>query len=278
MPSGRVLQPRITTRQIIADAATKYLIPMCAQARQYHRSSNFNHRSVIWKLIYLAHREIPDTAYALLKYFRTTKATSDLRTKLLHSPQDISFCYFADAKPSGIWFKAFAAPLLSTTKSRFRTSRIPTYGPCLASHASKLHTYVATTITTISEYHLLSPAPYGTAFDDNTGTLETARLPKMRTSTKATAVAPHHFREFVRHRSINIYPVSTDDLLANLFYKPLTQINVAKQRLQRRLLSFIHTAFVRECGITYIYPSRDNGCSLTDIISIMGSLAYLFTM
>ena len=67
VPSGRVLQLPITTRQIIADAATKYLIPMCAQVLQYHRASNYNHRSVIWKLIYLAHREIPDTAYELFK-------------------------------------------------------------------------------------------------------------------------------------------------------------------------------------------------------------------
>ena len=107
----------------------------------------------------------------------------------------------------------------------------------------------------------------------------------MKTSTQDTAVAPHHFREFVRDRLSSIYPVSTDALLvstdallAYLVYKPMTQINVVTQRLQRSFLGFIHTAFVRECRITYIYPSRDNGCSLTDIISIMGSLAYLFTM
>jgi hypothetical protein len=35
---------------------------------------------------------------------------------------------------------------------------------------------------------------------------------------------------------------------------------------------------VRECRITDIYPSRDNGFPLTDIISFMGSLVYLFTM
>ena len=146
MSSGRVLQLPITTRQIIADAATKYVITMCAQVLQYHPSSNSNHRSVIWKLIYLAHREIPDPAYASLQYFQTNKATSDLRTKLGYRPQDISFYYFADAKPTVIWFKAFTATYLSTTKSRFL--RIPTYAPCNASHTSKLHTYVAT-ITTI---------------------------------------------------------------------------------------------------------------------------------
>ena len=142
------------------------------------RASNFNHRSVIWKLIDLPHREVPDTAYALLNYFRTNKATSDLRTNVLNSPQDISFCYFADAKTSGIRVKAFAATYLSATKSRVRTRSIPTYAPSLSRHTSKLHTYVATT-TTITEYHLLSPASYGTVSDNNTGTLESERLPKM---------------------------------------------------------------------------------------------------
>ena len=59
-PSGRVLQSPFTTRQIIADTATKYLIPMCDQALQYHRASNFNHRSVIWKLIYPVSRDGQD--------------------------------------------------------------------------------------------------------------------------------------------------------------------------------------------------------------------------
>ena len=163
---------------------------MYTEALQYHRVPNFNHRSIIWKLIYLAHRKIPQTAYELLTYFRTNKATSDLPTKVLHSPQDISFGAFADAKTSGIWFKAFAATYLLTTKSRFR--RIPTYTPCPASNTSKLHTYVATT-TTISEYHLLSPAPYGTASDGNTGALKIAHLPKMRTRSKASTGAPNHF-------------------------------------------------------------------------------------
>ena len=318
MPPGRVPQLLITTRQIIADAVTKYIITivlssiyiitMCAQVLQYHPSSNYNHRSVIWKLIYLAHREIPDPAYeryhpssnynhrsviwkliylahreipnpayALIQYFQTNKATSDLRTKLSYRPQDIYFYYFADAKPTVIWFKSFAARYLSTTQSRFR--RIPTYAPCNPSHTSNLPTYVAT-ITPILEYHLWSSAPYGTVFDNNTGALETPRLPKMRTSTTCTAtpVAPHHSLKLVCDRLISIYPASTctDDRLADVVYKHITQINVVRQRLQGSFLSFIHTAFVRECEITYVYPSRVNGFSLKDIISIKWSPVCLF--
>ena len=152
----------------------------------------------------------------------------DLRTKVLHSPQEISFRAFADTKTSGNWFKAFTATYLITTKSRFR--RIPTYAPCPASNISKLHTYMATT-TIISEYHLLSTTPYCTASNDNTVALKIAHLPKMQTRSKYSTGAPHHFREFVCDRFIGICPVSTDNLLADLFYKPMNQINVVRQHL-----------------------------------------------
>ena len=65
VPSGHVVQQLFTTRQIIVDVATKYLIPMCAQVLQYHHGSNFNYHSVIWKLIYILQRKIPDPVYKL---------------------------------------------------------------------------------------------------------------------------------------------------------------------------------------------------------------------
>ena len=45
----------------------------------------------------------------------------------------------------------------------------------------------------------------------------------------------------------------------DIFTKPLTQNNFVRFRKLLSVPSFIHTAFVRECGITDIYLSRDNG-------------------
>ena len=75
------------------------------------------------------------------------------------------------------------------------------------------------------KYDLISAEPkiYCKAFEDNSGALELARLPKMQPRTKAINVVYHHFREYVRLGLISIYPVSTDDQLADIFTKPLTQ-------------------------------------------------------
>ena len=83
-------------------------------------------------------------------------------------------------------------------------------------------------------YYLISTNPivYCKAFEDNSGALEIARLPKMCTCTKAINVIYHHFREYVSVGMIKIYPIYTHDKIADMFTKPLAQNNFFKHRVK----------------------------------------------
>ena len=74
------------------------------------------------------------------------------------------------------------------------------------------------------------PHVYCKVFEDNSGALELARLPKLRPRTKHINVAYHHFREHVREGLIKIFPVSTHDQIADIFTKPLAQNTFTKHR------------------------------------------------
>ena len=186
---------------------------------------------------------------------RYLKGTSDLG---LHFKPDTSksFECYADADYCGNWSRSFAETDPSTAKSR--SGWIIMYAGCPIIWASKLQTHVATS-TTMAEYIALSaalrdvipimelmdelrdrgyelistePIVYCKAFEDNSGALEIARLPKMRPRTKAINVIYHHFREYVRLGLIKIYPISTDDQVADIFTKPLTQNPFVKHRVK----------------------------------------------
>ena len=73
---------------------------------------------------------------------------------------------------------------------------------------------------------------YCKAFEDNSGALVIARLPKMRLHTKATNLIYHHFQEYVWLGTIKIYPTSTHDQVADMFTKPLTQNTLINHRLK----------------------------------------------
>ena len=73
------------------------------------------------------------------------------------------------------------------------------------------------------------------AFEDNSGALEMARLPKMRPRTKHLNLSYHHFREHVRLSKVQIYPIDTTNQIADIFTKPLPQ-NTFKQHRKSILL------------------------------------------
>jgi hypothetical protein len=74
------------------------------------------------------------------------------------------------------------------------------------------------------------PIVYCKVFEDNSGALELARMPKLRPRTKHINVCYHHFREHVRLGLITIHPVSTEDQIADILTKPLAQNAFCKHR------------------------------------------------
>ena len=72
------------------------------------------------------------------------------------------------------------------------------------------------------------PTVYCKVFEDNSGALELARLPKLRPRTKHINVCYHHFREHVRNGLIKILHVNTEDQTADVLTKPLPQNTFTK--------------------------------------------------
>jgi hypothetical protein len=67
------------------------------------------------------------------------------------------------------------------------------------------------------------PYVYCKVFDDNSGALKLARLPKLCPRTKHINVCYHHFCKHVRKGLIKIFPIDTKDQNADTLTKPLAQ-------------------------------------------------------
>jgi hypothetical protein len=66
-------------------------------------------------------------------------------------------------------------------------------------------------------------------FEDNSGALEMARAPKMHPCTKHINIKCHHFLEHVTYGLLSLYAVSTDEQIADIFTKPLSDIPFTNQ-------------------------------------------------
>ena len=137
-----------------------------------------------------------------------------------------------------------------------------TYGNCPIFWASKLQTQIALN-SCEAEYISLSqslrdtipvmrllqelkdrgfggdytkPKVYCKAFEDNTGALAIAMVPKMRPRTKHINLVYHHFREEVRNGTIEVVSVDTTNQIADMFTKPLAQNLFVKFR--KRLIGW----------------------------------------
>jgi hypothetical protein len=67
------------------------------------------------------------------------------------------------------------------------------------------------------------PRVHCKAFEDNSGALELARLPKLRPRTKHINIVYHHFRDFVRRGLIEVVPIKSSKQIGDLLTKPLSQ-------------------------------------------------------
>jgi hypothetical protein len=184
------------------------------------------------------------------------KKTRDLGLKFKPDPGKGFEC-FCDADFSGLWNKTFAQVNPSTAKSR--SGWIIFYASCPVSWASKLQSQVAPS-TTKAEYIAMSqalhdvipimgllqetrerkfqvictePYVYCKVFEDNSGALKLARLPKLHPCTKHINVCYHHFREHVQKGLIKIFPIDTKEQIADALTKPLAQNDF---QLHRRFL------------------------------------------
>ena len=70
------------------------------------------------------------------------------------------------------------------------------------------------------------------AFEDNSGAVEMARMPKMHPRTRHINHRYHHFRSYVHKKSNSIHQVRTDEQLADMLTKPLNQNLFQKLRKQ----------------------------------------------
>ena len=69
----------------------------------------------------------------------------------------------------------------------------------------------------------LPPKVHCTVFEDNSGALELARLPKIRPRTKHINQSYHHFREHVERKDILIEATPTEQQIADILTKPLAE-------------------------------------------------------
>ena len=191
-----------------------------------------------------------EAAIHLVKYLHGT------RTQGLHfrpNPKH-SLTAYVDADFSGNWDRLTAINDASTAKSR--SGFIVLYAGCPLMWSSKLQTSIALS-TTEAEYVALSnslreiipmmklisemnehgwgmpmvtPRIHCRVFEDNSGALELAKVPKMRPRTKHINIIYHHFRTFVRDGKVTIWPIDTNDQPADMLTKPLSVAKFVKFR------------------------------------------------
>ena len=173
---------------------------------------------------------------------------------LFNADMDKSLEVYVDADFSGNWCKETAEYDPGTAKSR--SGYVITLHGCPLVWHSKLQTQVALS-TTEAEYIALSqsmrdaipiinimkelkekgfndskttPRIHCKAFEDNSGALELANAPKMRPRTKHINLVYHHFRSFVRDKTVTVHAIGTLDQTGDVLTKPLDQNLFQKHR------------------------------------------------
>jgi hypothetical protein len=166
---------------------------------------------------------------------------------IIYQPNNHSFEVFADADCCNQLDKTIA--MEDPTTANLQAGYIVMYAGCLIIWASQLQPEIAQSVTE-SEYISLSQALHQTIplmqlvkeiqeklelpmetipkvhfklFEDNSGAVELANVPKMRPRTKHINAKYHHFRTFVADKTIQVLKVATLDQLANILTKNLPE-------------------------------------------------------
>jgi hypothetical protein len=236
---------------------------------QPHKA-DWNYRRIIGKLNFLEKSCRPEIACAvhqcarfsadpktnhtdaIKRIVRYLKGTEECG--IIYKPNEHSFEVFADADYCGLWDKTIAMDDPTTAKSR--TGYLVMYAGCPIIWASQLQPEIAQSVTE-SEYIALSQAlrqtiplmrlvkelkekldiPMDTIpkvqcklFEDNSGAVELANVPKMRPRTKHINAKYHHFRQYVAKKTIQVLKISTLDQLADILTKNLPETLFLKFR------------------------------------------------
>ena len=97
----------------------------------------------------------------------------------------------------------------------------------------------------------LPPKIHCTVFEDNSGTLELAQLPKVHPRTKHINQSFHHFREHVERQEIHIQATPTDEQLADILTKPLTEHSFVRHH---HSIMGCYDSYLRMKGSVKIHP------------------------
>jgi Reverse transcriptase (RNA-dependent DNA polymerase) len=233
---------------------------------------HFNYRSVIGKLNFLEKSTRPDISCAthqcarfasnpkkehgkavewLCRYLASTRDKG-----IILKPTEQSFDVYVDADYVGNWDPETASNDIDTARSR--TGYVVFYAGCPIIWKSKLQTQIALS-TTEAEFMALSaalretiplmelvkelqrygydftavrPTVHCRVFEDNSGAIELARVPKMRPRTKFINVQYHHFRQYVDRKEISILSIDTTDQCADILTKSVSLSALTKLRFR----------------------------------------------
>ena len=160
-----------------------------------------------------------------------------------------------DADFSGNWDPEVAEDDPSTARSRH--GYIITYAGCPITWKSQLQNEIALS-TCESEFtgmsyalreaipimellkemkrlgfnvNMTSPQVHCKVFEDNSGALEIARIPKAHPRTKHLNVKLHHFRGYVDRGEITIHKIATELQTADYLTKPLNKETLERHRM-----------------------------------------------
>jgi len=175
---------------------------------------------------------------------------------MVYTPdEEETFECFVDADFCGSWDKEAAMDDPDTARSR--SGHVILYAGCPILWTSKMQSIIALS-TTEAEYIALSeairevipimelmvelqargvmhyciPQVKCTVFEDNSGAVELANVPKMRPCTKHINIRYHHFRQWVDCGKIVVQQVTTEDQAADMLTKPLA-LHLFRRHRQR---------------------------------------------
>jgi hypothetical protein len=235
-----------------------------------HDTKDFDYRHVIGKLLYLEKSTRPDISCAVhqcARHCANPKIQHTIAVKrigryllatkdkgLIMKPNQEGMECWVDAAHASEWNNKSAEDDPCTARSRM--GYVITYAGCPMHWASKMQTEIALSATE-AEYIALSqsmrevlpiiwlleearqmgipvlsakPKVHCKVFEDNTGAIEIANVPKMRPRTKHLNIKYHHFREEVRKGTVSIYHTRTEDQIADIFTKPLPETSFMRHR------------------------------------------------